>query len=102
MPLIKRPPMPPERGTIALRLEVTLIEELKRYRAFIGGDSSHVVSECLRKVFDKDTDYHEWIKEHSSLPVEAKRKRNGHAENGADAVGDASLLATRTPCPEEK
>ena len=59
MPLIKRPPTPPQKDTIALRLEVTLIEDLKRYRAFIGGDSSHVVSECLHKVFDKDAEYHE-------------------------------------------
>jgi len=86
MPLIKRPPMPPKKDTIALRLEVTLIEELKRYRAFIGGDSSHVVSECLHKVFDKDAEYHEWLKEHSSLPLDAKRKRNGHAESDANAA----------------
>ncbi len=90
MPLIKRPPMPPKKETIALRLEVTLIEELKRYRAFIGGDSSHVVSESLHKVFDKDAEYHEWLKEHPSLPLDARRKRSGHAGNGANAVASGA------------
>jgi hypothetical protein len=102
MPLIKRPPMPPKKDTIALRLEVTLIEELKRYRAFLGGDTSYVVTECLSRVFDKDSDYQKWLKEHSSLPLEAKRKRSGHAENGANAAGSAPLLEPRMPCTEEK
>ena len=86
MPLIKRPPAPPQKDTIALRLEVTLIDELKRYRAFIGGDYSHVVSECLRKVFDKDGEYHNWLKEHPSPPSDGRRRRNGQADKAADTV----------------
>ena len=85
MPLIERPPEPPQKDTVALRLEVTLIEELKRYRAFIGGDSSHVVTKCLRRVFDKDRDYHKWLKTHNTLPPEARRRRSGHAEKTEDA-----------------
>ena len=88
MPLIKRPPVPPQKDTVALRLEVTLIEELKRYRAFIGGDYSHVVSQCLSRVFDKDGDYHKWLKAHPSLPPEARRKRDGQAEKPAETVVD--------------
>ena len=86
MSLVKRPPLPPEKQTIGIRLEVAVIEKLKRYAEYLGGDVSYVVSERLKQLFDKDTNFQTWLKTHPSFAVETESSRDGSLRSDTHSV----------------
>ncbi|MGH9398259.1 MAG: hypothetical protein ACRD18_15580 [Terriglobia bacterium] len=97
MPLIQLPPAPPEKETVAYRLEVQVLDELKRYGAFLGTRNwSHIVSQCLQKVFRTDPDYKTWLKTHPNFVIDRKPRRNGATpqQHGAALSGASAPQPT--------
>jgi len=55
MPIIEPPPTAPKKETVAIRLEVSLFDELRRYAAYAGTRNfSHIVACSLERVFKAD------------------------------------------------
>ena len=92
MPIIEPPPAPPKKETIAVRLEVSVLEQLKRYAAFLGtGNLSHVIAKSLEKVFKTDSDYKAWLKSHPDFVIRKRARRNdGPQQDQNPALSGAS------------
>ena len=87
MPIIEPPPAPPKKETIAVRLEVGVLEQLKRYAAFLGtGNLSHVIVKSLEKVFKSDGDYKAWLRLHPDFVIRKKARRHERIAGHQDAA----------------
>jgi hypothetical protein len=87
MTIIEPPPAPPKKETIAVRLEVAVLDQLKRYAAFLGtGNLSHVIAKSLEKVFKTDSDYKAWLKLHPDFVIRKKARRNERTSQHEDAA----------------
>ena len=64
MPLLKAPSKQPKTTTLQLRLEEEVRRSLDRYAEFIGANASYVVSEALKLLFKRDTEFKRWLSEH--------------------------------------
>lgn len=77
MPIIEPPPTTPKKDTVAIRLEVSLLDELRRYAAYVGTRNfSHIVACSLERVFKADAGYKAWLKAHPNFLPESKSRRN--------------------------
>jgi hypothetical protein len=65
MPLIPAQPIV-EKETLSLRLERVLHERLKQYAAFIQSPKDYVIGQALRRLFEKDHEFAEWLKTHDT------------------------------------
>jgi hypothetical protein len=80
MPIIQAPPAAPKKETLAIRLEVRVLDELRRYAAFLGTKNfSHIIACSLERVFKADAGYKAWLKAHPDFQPQAKTSRNGRA-----------------------
>ena len=78
MSLLKAPPKQPKNATLQLRVDEDLKTKLDRYAEFIGSSESYVVSEALKLVFRKDTEFEAWLEQ---------RNNNGdQLQNGGDSL----------------
>ena len=90
MPLIQPKPAPPEKQTVALRLEISTLDRLKRYAAFLGTrDLSHVVTGSLEKVFHADKEYKAWLKAHPDSSTQSRVRRNSNHQTGSAVLSGA-------------
>jgi hypothetical protein len=64
MPLIKRPPEPTKKQTIAVRLEEPLLETLKQYAMYVGCDTSWIIAQRLEQLFYEDGKFKKWQDSH--------------------------------------
>lgn len=48
------------REAVTVKLDKTIIDELKLYAEFIDSTQEHVVNEALGLTFKKDKDFQEW------------------------------------------
>jgi hypothetical protein len=95
MPLIQPKPAPPEKQTVALRLEIATLDRLKRYAAFLGTrDLSHVVTGSLEKVFHADKEYKAWLKAHPDSSTQSRVRRNSNHQAGSAALSGATAPPT--------
>jgi hypothetical protein len=80
MPIIEPPPTAPKKETLAIRLEVRVLDDLRRYAAFLGTKNfSHIIACSLERVFKADTGYRAWLKAHPDFRPQARTSRNGGA-----------------------
>jgi hypothetical protein len=94
MPLIQPKPAPPEKQTVALRLEVSTLDRLKRYAAFLGTrDLSHVVTGSLEKVFHADKEYKAWLKAHPDSSTQSKVRCNLNLNHQGGSVALSGATA---------
>lgn len=94
MPLIQPKPAPPEKQTVALRLEISTLDRLKRYAAFLGTrDLSHVVTGSLEKVFHADKEYKTWLKTHPESALQSRTRRTNHKPESSTLSGAAAPSA---------
>lgn len=85
MPIIEPPPVAPKKETIAIRLEIGLFDELRRYAAYLGTRNfSHIVACSLERVFKADAGYKAWLKAHPDFRSETKVRRDGATASGHD------------------
>jgi len=91
MPLIPAQPIV-EKETLSLRLERVVHERLKQYAAFIQSPKDYVIGQALRRLFEKDHEFAEWLKVHETATA-----ANGTVENGAGEERSVRLpLRART------
>ena len=72
MPLIPSQ-LKKSREAVTVKLDKTVIEQLKLYSEFIDSTQEHVVNEALALTFKKDREFQEWIEK------TARRNRNAPA-----------------------
>jgi predicted transcriptional regulator len=59
--ILKPPPIPPKNETLQIRVEEQIKGKLHRYAEFINSSESYVVSEALKLLFRKDTEFRTWL-----------------------------------------
>lgn len=90
----RTPARTPKKETIAVRLEIGVLEQLKRYAAFLGtGNLSHVIAKSLEKVFKTDSDYKAWLKLHPDFVIRKKPRRNEHSSQKEEATFSGASAA---------
>lgn len=51
------------REAITVKLDKTVVDQLKLYASFIDSTQEHVVNEALALTFRKDKDFQDWLEE---------------------------------------
>ena len=88
-----------EKDTLSLRLDRDVHERLKHYAAFIQSPKDYVIGQALRRLFDKDHEFTEWLKTHDTATA-----ATGTVENatGGDVRARLSVPAQSAPPPRER
>ena len=60
MPLIRKPPAPPDKETVPVRLDRALFVQLRDYAAFVEGSKDYVITAALERLFKADRDFVIW------------------------------------------
>jgi hypothetical protein len=93
MPILPPPPAPPKKETIAVRLDVRILEELRRYAAVAETKNySHIIAGALERLFD-DNDYKTWLKVHPDFHPESKPRRKGASSSPRDGCRSGQTAA---------
>jgi predicted transcriptional regulator len=71
MPILKAPPKQPKNATLQLRVDEELKIKLDKYAEFLDSTESYVVSEALKLIFNKDTEFKEWLEHHQANDSES-------------------------------
>lgn len=61
MPVLKAPAKQPKNATLQVRIDEDLKYKVERYAEFLETTGAYVVSEALRLVFNKDSEFREWL-----------------------------------------
>ena len=64
MPVLKAPPKLIRNATIQVRVKEDVDFKLKKYAEFIDCTPAFVVAESLKMLFNKDTEFREWLLQH--------------------------------------
>ncbi len=101
MPIIPPPPTPPRKQTIAVRLELEMVNELRRYAAYLNSDNSYIVTYALKELF-ADDDWKKWLKAHPELHPPTKGRRKSTQGSGSDQASSHSSSAVPITVPERQ
>ncbi len=102
MPIIQVPPTAPKKETLAIRLEVRVLDELRRYATFLGTKNfSHIIACSLERVFKADAGYKAWLKAHPDFQPATKTARTSRALP-LGSGGHSTLGSSGTPVPTER
>lgn len=61
MALLKAPPKQPKTTGVQLRLDDEARTNLSKYAEFLGSSPSHVVTEAMKLVLQKDKEFQAWL-----------------------------------------
>ncbi|HTS06832.1 MAG TPA: hypothetical protein VMP68_14735 [Candidatus Eisenbacteria bacterium] len=61
MPILKAPPKQPKTTVVQLRLDDDARSKLTKYAEFLDCSPSHVVTEALKHVCQKDKEFQSWL-----------------------------------------
>ena len=61
MPVLKAPPKQPKTTPIQLRLDEEARTKLAKYAEFLDCSPSYVVTEALKLLYRKDTEFQSWL-----------------------------------------
>jgi predicted transcriptional regulator len=61
MSVLKAPPKQPKNATLQIRVDEELRLQLDKYAEFLDSSTAYVVSEALKLVFNKDTEFKKWL-----------------------------------------
>jgi hypothetical protein len=87
MPVVQLPPPPPKKVSFGVRLEEEKFAALKRYAAFVGTNNySIIISQGLDKLYQIDTEYHDFLRAHPDFEAEKRPRRNGAAKQARKVV----------------
>ena len=70
MPVLKVPPKHTRSATIQVRVEEEISSKLRRYAEFIDSTPAYVVSEALKLLFNKDSEFRQWLTQSSEGQAE--------------------------------
>jgi hypothetical protein len=77
---LKTPPKLIRNATIQVRVEEEVDLKLRRYAEFIDATPAFVVAESLKMLFNKDTEFREWLSEHADRPAPAASDKTTEQE----------------------
>ena len=66
MALLKAPSKQPKTATLQVRLGEEVRINLDKYAEFLDANTSYVVSEALKFLFRKDTEFNRWLGQHAN------------------------------------
>ena len=72
MPILKASPKLIRNSTIQVRVEEEVDLKLRKYAEFIGATPAFVVAESLKVLFNKDTEFREWLTQHGNRTTPAQ------------------------------
>jgi hypothetical protein len=81
MPVLKSPPKLIRSATIQVRVEEAISLRLRKYAEFIDCSPAYVVSEALRLLFNKDSEFREWMAKHANDPPSPQTDQTPAASN---------------------
>jgi hypothetical protein len=94
MPCIPRQAKPPARTPLNCKLTVDMAALVKHYAEFIDSTQEYVVTEALRRVFDRDKEFQVWLAAtHSQAPL-AKSEPENRTPDKARATSSTVVPAT--------
>jgi hypothetical protein len=70
--ILKSPPTPPKNETLQIRVEEQIKTKLHKYAEFINSSESYVVSEALKLLFRKDSEFKAWLEQTTRNTDQAK------------------------------
>jgi len=94
MSILKAPPKQPKNATLQLRVDEELKIKLGKYAKFLNSTESYVVSEALKLVFNKDTDFKEWVERQDAG---SKESHDGHAAVTIEKTDPPPVPAAAAP-----
>src|SRR3954447_23781527 len=98
-PLIPRPPAPPDKDPVPLRLERDVARELREYAEFLHSSKEYVVAAALRRVFRHDKEFLAWQqRRRTSAAITPDTVDAGAVTPNTDAAepdGSATLFGAR-------
>ena len=74
MAVLKAPPKQPKTTVVQLRLDDDAREKLTRYAEFLDCSPSHVVTEALKHVCQKDKEFQTWLSDRHSKVADPTTK----------------------------
>jgi len=75
MPVLKAPAKQPKNATLQVRIDEDLKYKVERYAEFLETTGAYVVSEALKLVFHKDTEFKEWLEAQERNAQQADREQ---------------------------
>ncbi len=82
MAILKSPPRPPKNETLQSRVEAQIKAKLHSYVEFINSSESYVVSEALKLLFRKDSEFRTWL--------ERQHQVDDQPQNGGGSLIDTA------------
>jgi predicted transcriptional regulator len=81
MPILKAPPKQPKTTVVQLRLDDEAREKLTKYAEFLDCSPSHVVTEALKHVCQKDKEFQSWLSDqHTRTTARTTKGESFHLE----------------------
>ena len=74
MPILKAPPKQPKTTVVQLRLDDEARMKLTKYAEFLDCSPSHVVTEALKHVCQKDKEFQSWLSGQHTKSSEPTKK----------------------------
>jgi predicted transcriptional regulator len=60
-----------QKETLSLRLDRAIHERLKQYAAFLHSPKDYIISQALRRLFEKDHEFAKWLRAHDNGSADA-------------------------------
>jgi hypothetical protein len=74
VPILKAPPKQPKTTVAQLRLDDDAKERLTKYAEFLDSSPSHVVTEALKHVCQKDKEFQSWLSDQHTKTADPTTK----------------------------
>ena len=75
MSILKAPPKLIRNATIQVRVEDEVDLKLRKYAEFIDATPAFVVAESLKRLFNKDAEFREWLTRHAETPIPVRSEK---------------------------
>jgi hypothetical protein len=99
MPFIPRQVKPPARTPLNCKLTLDMAALVKHYAEFIDSTQEYVVTEALRRVFDRDKEFQVWLAAtHSRAPLTKSEPEN----RTPDTTRSTSFTAAHATVGQER
>jgi len=72
--ILKSPPKQPKAATVQARVEESVKTQLELYAEFIDASPSYIITEALKLLFRRDSDFQRWADQHTNNYSNEKTK----------------------------
>ena len=92
MPVLKAPPKLIRNATIQVRVEEEIDSKLRKYAEFIGCTPAFVVAESLKMLFNKDSEFREWLAQHGDTPAVSQVEKTNTQDPAQTKPGKRTMF----------